>query len=89
MEFQLVGIILGLAIYNGAILDVHFPLVVYKKLLGQRPSFSDLVEAQPTLGRGLKQLLEFEGDVEATFCRFVTEQGCEEETYPELTVGSV
>lgn len=24
------GIILGLAIYNGIILDVHFPLVVYK-----------------------------------------------------------
>lgn len=27
IEFQLVGIVLGLAIYNGVILDVHFPLV--------------------------------------------------------------
>ena len=27
VEFQLVGIVLGLAIYNGVILDVHFPLV--------------------------------------------------------------
>ena len=34
-EFELVGIVIGLAIYNGVILDVHFPLVVYKKLLNQ------------------------------------------------------
>ena len=34
-EFELVGIVLGLAIYNGVILDVHFPLVVFKKLLNQ------------------------------------------------------
>jgi hypothetical protein len=30
LEFQLVGAVLGLAIYNGVILDVHFPLVTYK-----------------------------------------------------------
>lgn len=29
----------GLAIYNGVILDVHFPLVVYKKLLGRPVDF--------------------------------------------------
>ena len=34
-EYFLVGLVLGLAIYNGVILDVHFPLVVYKKLVGQ------------------------------------------------------
>lgn len=27
-EFELIGTIIGLAIYNGVILDVHFPLVV-------------------------------------------------------------
>lgn len=26
---------MGLAIYNGVVLDVRFPAVVYKKLLGQ------------------------------------------------------
>jgi hypothetical protein len=25
--------ILGLAIYNGVILDIHFPMVIYKQLL--------------------------------------------------------
>ena len=38
-DFSLVGMILGLAIYNGVILDVHFPLVVFKKLLNKQPDF--------------------------------------------------
>ena len=36
-EFELVGILIGLAIYNGVILDMHLPLVLYKKLLGCVP----------------------------------------------------
>ena len=38
-EYKLVGSVLGLAIYNGVILDLHFPPVVYKKLLGGKPDF--------------------------------------------------
>jgi hypothetical protein len=34
-EFELVGIVLGLACYNGIIIDAHLPLPAYKKLLGQ------------------------------------------------------
>lgn len=68
-EFQLVGIVLGLAIYNSVILDVHLPRVLYKKLLGQRSTFEDLKNTFPELGRGLQQLLDFEGDVEGVFCR--------------------
>ena len=36
-EYKLVGSVLGLAIYNGVILDLHFPPVVYKKLLAGKP----------------------------------------------------
>jgi len=68
-EFELIGIILGLAIYNSVILDIRFPLVVYKKLLSIKTSLQDLIEAKPALGRGLKQMLEFNGDVENTYCR--------------------
>ena len=114
----------------GVILDVHFPMVVYKKLLGAEPTFDvggaasppppppppppsccscwgrhrrgcchaaapaaatkaprrtnapachvpvswlvpaqDLRAAFPELGRGLQQLLDYEGDVESVFCR--------------------
>lgn len=34
IKFELIGFILGLALYNSVILDIHFPRVVYKKLLG-------------------------------------------------------
>ncbi|XP_062508661.1 probable E3 ubiquitin-protein ligase HECTD2 isoform X2 [Corticium candelabrum] len=67
-EFELVGILLGLAIYNGVILDIRFPRAVYKKLQGETLSLSDLIDCQPSLGHSLLQLLEYEGDVENAFC---------------------
>eukprot|EP00878_Enallax_costatus_P024544 GHUV01026197.1.p1 GENE.GHUV01026197.1~~GHUV01026197.1.p1 ORF type:complete len:385 (+),score=102.26 GHUV01026197.1:393-1547(+) len=68
-EFELVGIVLGLACYNGVILDAHLPLTAYKKLMGHVPGFADLSELYPDLSDGLQQLLDFQGDVESTFCR--------------------
>ncbi|KAG6544026.1 hypothetical protein Mapa_014549 [Marchantia paleacea] len=67
-EFRLVGIVLGLAIHNGVILDVHFPLTVYKKVMGKEMQLDDLKDVQPQLFRGLQQLLDYDGDVEGTFC---------------------
>ena len=32
--YYLVGLLAGLAVYNSVILDLHFPQIVYKKLLG-------------------------------------------------------
>ncbi|KAI8823394.1 uncharacterized protein EV422DRAFT_565344 [Fimicolochytrium jonesii] len=74
-EFRLVGIILGLAIHNSNILDIHFPLACYKKLLDQPTDIEDLKILRPTLTRGLQHLLEYTSpDVETTFCRdFVAE----------------
>uniref|UniRef100_A0A671SI96 HECT and RLD domain containing E3 ubiquitin protein ligase 3 n=1 Tax=Sinocyclocheilus anshuiensis TaxID=1608454 RepID=A0A671SI96_9TELE len=66
--FHLIGIICGLAIYNSTVVDLHFPLVLYKKLLNVSPTLDDLKELSPTEGRSLQQLLEYEGDVEETFC---------------------
>ena len=42
MKYELIGIILGLGMFNGVILDVKFPLVVYKKILGLKPTLEDL-----------------------------------------------
>eukprot|EP00198_Chlamydomonas_reinhardtii_P006699 XP_001696035.1 predicted protein [Chlamydomonas reinhardtii] len=66
-----VGLVLGLAIYNGVILDVHLPQVVYKKLLGEGPlGLADLAEAFPALGRSLAAVMAMEPeDVEDTLCR--------------------
>ena len=42
VNFELIGILMALAIYNNIILDVPLPMVCYKKLLFQRPVFDDL-----------------------------------------------
>ena len=52
-QFTLIGIMLGLAIYNTVILDVRFPMVVYRKLLGCKGTFEDLQEFDPTLWKGI------------------------------------
>ncbi|XP_062378987.1 probable E3 ubiquitin-protein ligase HERC3 isoform X1 [Sardina pilchardus] len=67
--FHLIGIICGLAIYNSTVVDLHFPLGLYKKLLDVSPTLEDLKELSPTEGRSLQHLLDYEGDdIEETFC---------------------
>lgn len=73
-SFEIVGKILGMAIYNSIILDVNLPLIAYKKLLSIQSSIEDLREIDPDLVRGLEQLLNFEGNIEEMFYRaFVVE----------------
>ncbi len=59
--FMLVGLVLGLAIYNAVLLDFPLPLALYRKLLGQPAGLRDLQDMDPTLGKSLRQLLEYEG----------------------------
>ncbi|XP_036684244.1 probable E3 ubiquitin-protein ligase HERC4 isoform X2 [Balaenoptera musculus] len=67
--FHLIGVICGLAIYNFTIVDLHFPLALYKKLLKKKPSLDDLKELMPDVGRSMQQLLDYpEDNVEETFC---------------------
>ncbi|XP_047280954.1 putative E3 ubiquitin-protein ligase HERC4 isoform X9 [Homo sapiens] len=67
--FHLIGVICGLAIYNCTIVDLHFPLALYKKLLKKKPSLDDLKELMPDVGRSMQQLLDYpEDDIEETFC---------------------
>lgn len=55
---------IGLAMYNGVILDVQFPQAIYSKLLGEKVTLRALKQFNPALARGLEQLLSYEGDVE-------------------------
>lgn len=70
IEFQLAGIAVGLAAYNGVLLDLPLPIAMYKKLVGLPVGLGDLPDMQPTLGRSLTQLLAYkgEGSVEDIFC---------------------
>uniref|UniRef100_A0A0K8RUC2 Putative E3 ubiquitin-protein ligase HERC3 n=1 Tax=Crotalus horridus TaxID=35024 RepID=A0A0K8RUC2_CROHD len=67
--FHLIGIVCGLAIYNFTVVDLHFPLALYKKLLNVKPGLDDLKELSPLEGRSLQELLDYPGeDIEETFC---------------------
>ena len=84
-QFFLVGVVLGLAIYNSTILDVALPPFAFRKLLASAPSYTgpttssvrsththtleDLAEFRPALANGLKQMLDFDGNVEEIFCQ--------------------
>ncbi|XP_053292088.1 probable E3 ubiquitin-protein ligase HECTD2 isoform X1 [Pleuronectes platessa] len=90
-EFQLVGTLMGLAVYNSIALDIHFPLYCYRKLLapptapcdqnalvGMAPAtLDDLQQIMPELAHGLGELLSYEGNVEDDF--YLTFQVFQEE----------
>ncbi|KAF7219605.1 probable E3 ubiquitin-protein ligase HERC4 [Nothobranchius furzeri] len=67
--FNLIGVICGLAIYNFTIVELNFPLALYKKLLKRKPTLDDLKELTPDVGRSLQELLDYtEDDIEEVFC---------------------
>ncbi|PRP86145.1 ubiquitin-protein ligase E3A [Planoprotostelium fungivorum] len=67
-EFQLIGTLLGLAIYNNVILEVHFPKFMYKKMYNVKADLEDIKSYDPSLYQGFRKLLEYsEGDVEDIF----------------------
>jgi len=72
-EFELVGALLGLAIFNNHILDLHFPLVVYKKLLGHSLCLEDLKEVFPEIYRSLKWLQDMEHGISGLGLHFVVD----------------
>jgi hypothetical protein len=71
-EYYLVGVLLGLAIYNSVTCphEVRFPLALYHFLQGKPHGWADFAEVFPGLARGLAQLLEYDGDADAedVFC---------------------
>ncbi|XP_065071467.1 probable E3 ubiquitin-protein ligase HECTD2 [Rhopilema esculentum] len=83
-EFNLLGVLMGLAVYNSINLDIRLPLCCYKKLLSpavvpfQNPQapvgiaqlgLHDLSDVNPELAHGLKELVSYEGDVENDLCQ--------------------
>ncbi|KAF9942873.1 hypothetical protein BGZ67_009967 [Mortierella alpina] len=70
VEYELVGVLVGLALYNGVILGVRFPSVVYRKLLNWQVGLDTFIESFPALGHGLEQMLTWtDGDVYDVFMR--------------------
>lgn len=72
-QFELIGLIFGLALYNGCSLSVTMPLAFYRKLLGLPVDRIEHIEdGWPDLAAGLQKLLDWDekdGSVEDVFCR--------------------
>lgn len=60
--YFLIGVLCGMAIYNFTIINLPFPLALYKKLLGKPVDLSDLREMSPTEANSMQALLDYEGD---------------------------
>ena len=69
-QYVLVGLLFGLAIYNGLTLSVTFPLALYRKLL-EMPveKLQHISDGWPELSKSLGEMLSFEGSVEDIFVR--------------------
>ncbi|XP_018092436.1 probable E3 ubiquitin-protein ligase HERC6 isoform X2 [Xenopus laevis] len=64
------GVICGLAVYNQTVIYLPFPLALFKKLLDKKATLEDLKEIQPTMGRGMQDLLDADSaeSMELYFC---------------------
>ncbi|KAH6679050.1 HECT-domain-containing protein-like protein [Halenospora varia] len=72
-KFELIGMIISLAVYNGLTLPVTFPKALYRKLVDQEVTeLHHIADGWPDLANGLTSLLEWdekEGLVEDVFTR--------------------
>ncbi|XP_070070832.1 probable E3 ubiquitin-protein ligase HERC3 isoform X1 [Drosophila takahashii] len=60
--YFLIGVLCGLAIYNFTIINLPFPLALYKKLLGKSVDLSDLRQLSPPEANSMQSLLDYQGE---------------------------
>lgn len=59
----------GLAIYNFTIINLPFPLALYKKLLNEKVDITDLKELSPQQAISMQAILDYQDpDLEQVFC---------------------
>ncbi|KAJ5383917.1 hypothetical protein N7517_001828 [Penicillium concentricum] len=70
-KFELIGLLMSIAIYNGLTLPVNLPTAFYRKVLGLKVKHLDHIrDGWPELSQGLDTLLSWkDGDVEDVFTR--------------------
>ncbi|KAI0026094.1 hypothetical protein F4780DRAFT_7064 [Xylariomycetidae sp. FL0641] len=70
-KFELIGLLMSLAIYNGLTLPITFPKALYRKLLGEPVTeLHHIADGWPEIASGLTNLLEWnerDGAVEDVF----------------------
>ncbi|XP_072439985.1 probable E3 ubiquitin-protein ligase HERC4 [Chiloscyllium punctatum] len=66
-NYYLLGILCGLVVYNFSVVYIPFPLALFKKLLGVKPTLEDLKELEPSLEKSLQYVLDNDMDLDINF----------------------
>ena len=75
--FELIGILMGIAVYNNTFIDLPFPMACFKVLVGEEPNLDDLRQWQPETAKSLEQMLNWDeakmgGTMQDVLCRTFT-----------------
>nr|UVH33433.1 HERC7 [Carassius auratus] len=82
-KYFLFGTLCGLAFNNNSVVNLPFPLALFKKLLNVKPSLEDLIEFSPVLGKSLRYILDYSDDVKEMNMNFtISWDGTEVELDP-------
>ncbi|XP_047195648.1 probable E3 ubiquitin-protein ligase HERC6 [Hippoglossus stenolepis] len=57
-RYFLFGVLCGMALYNNNIVHLPFPLVLFKKLVGVKPSMDDMKEFDPVMAESWRCLMD-------------------------------
>lgn len=59
-KYEIVGKLVGVALYNDVILNIPFPTFLFKIFLNKKPNLDDLSEIEPEIYNSLKKMLQFD-----------------------------
>lgn len=62
LDFYYAGVIVGLAMNNFSIINLHFPLAFYKKLVDMPVTFDDFAELKPSIASNLSKMMAYTGE---------------------------
>ncbi|XP_066574471.1 probable E3 ubiquitin-protein ligase HERC3 [Amia ocellicauda] len=72
-RYNFLGVLCGLAMNNYTTVHLPFPLALFKKLVGVKPTLKDLKELEPVIGKSLQEILDYsEDDIEDIMCSTFT-----------------
>ncbi|KAG5859859.1 E3 ubiquitin-protein ligase [Encephalitozoon hellem] len=89
-EYEAIGRIIAIALYNNVVLNIPFPSLFFKKLLGRRPTLDDLREISSGIATSLRNLRRLSKDeINGLDLRFVAEHNVDGATrvYPLVKNG--
>ena len=74
--FELIGMLMGIAVYNCTFIDLPLLMACFKILIGEEPGLDDLRQWEPDTAKSLEQMLNWEeaklGKMEEVMCRTFT-----------------